>query len=209
MISVVGNSGVGKTTLAARLAERLDLPLAPELHVERPFHRRCTQDPHRYAFANQMDYLLFRAEQEADLRNRFGHGVLDGGLDLDYFGFTHLFHQKGYLSDTEFDICRRLYLSLRHAQPPPRVFVVLTAPLPVIRERFARRARTAEVVQVDDLPALQSLLDEWLGQLQPAQVMAIDAAQEDPTCSHLLDGLVRSLRSLPMLESPATGGRHA
>ena len=108
LIEVVGPSGVGKTTLVNALSRKARFATAYEGHAERPFQALFKNDKH-YGFANQMDYLLLRAEQEKELRVSPLIGLMDGGLDLDYQGFTRLFHARGWLSDSEFDLCRRFY----------------------------------------------------------------------------------------------------
>ncbi|HVF24373.1 MAG TPA: hypothetical protein VNA23_00700, partial [Anaerolineales bacterium] len=81
LISVVGASGVGKTALVQALARTGKFRIAYEQHAERPFQNIFKQD-NRYALANQIDYLLLRAEQESMLRASSKIGLMDGGLDL-------------------------------------------------------------------------------------------------------------------------------
>ena len=81
LIVIVGPSGVGKTTLAHALCEEHDFAIAYEQHNERPFQTLFKQDS-KYALANQLDYLLFRAEQEHELRKGEKPALMDGGLDL-------------------------------------------------------------------------------------------------------------------------------
>ena len=87
LIEVVGASGVGKTALVRALAKTGKFTTAYEEHTERPF-QALFQNDLRYALANQIDYLLLRAEQETRLRNSPQIGLMDGGLDLDFHAFT-------------------------------------------------------------------------------------------------------------------------
>ena len=82
LIVIVVPSGVGKTTLAQALCAKHDFAIAYEQHNERPFQALFKQDA-KYALANQLDYLLFRAEQERELRQSDKPALMDGGLDLD------------------------------------------------------------------------------------------------------------------------------
>ena len=67
IITVIGPSGIGKTSLVHALAKTGQFTTAYEQHETRPFQALAMQDT-RYAFANQMDYLLLRADQEKELR---------------------------------------------------------------------------------------------------------------------------------------------
>ncbi len=102
LIEIVGASGVGKTTLVNALSHKAQFATAYEGHAERPFQALFAgsasgkgRHDKRYGLANQMDYLLLRAEQERKLRASPLNGLMDGGLDLDYHGFTRLFHARG------------------------------------------------------------------------------------------------------------------
>src|SRR5687768_7293797 len=97
LLVIVGPSGAGKTTLANALAKHGSFDLALEQHGERPFQALFKQDP-KYALANQLDYLLYRAEQEQALRGGNRPALMDGGLDLDFHGFTRLFYARGWLN---------------------------------------------------------------------------------------------------------------
>lgn len=195
LISVVGNTGVGKTALARALASQPGFELALEDHPGRPFQQLFKQDLRRYSLANQMDYLLLRAEQERELRGSPEIGVLDGGLDLDFEIFTRLFHQKGYLSQPEFDLCQRFYTQLRMCLPPPDLFLYLKAPLSVIQDRFLRRGRPLEIATCDDQSAIQQLLDRWLTSSSYLPLIEIDASLEDPDFAFLLPDLVARVQT--------------
>src|SRR4029078_1238618 len=122
LIAIVGVSGVGKTSLVSGLAKADELDTAYEQHTERPFQRLFKEDA-QYALANQIDYFLLRAEQEKRLRASPRIGLIDGGLDLDFYGFTQLFHRRGLLTDPEFELCRKMYEFIRQTLPGPELII--------------------------------------------------------------------------------------
>src|SRR3990172_11017940 len=137
ILAIVGMSGVGKTSLAQALAKTGRFATAYEQHAERPFQSLFKNDP-RFALANQLDYFLLRAEQEKELRQGPAKtGLVDGGLDLDFHGFTRLFHSRNLLSDPEFDLCRRVYGLLRELLPRPELIVHLHADESTVAGRLA------------------------------------------------------------------------
>ncbi|MEW5873108.1 MAG: deoxynucleoside kinase [Chloroflexota bacterium] len=200
LIAVVGNSGVGKTALTQRLCQLGPFTGGLEQHQARPFQGLFAQENQRYGLANQVDYLLLRAEQEASLRASDLDGVQDGGLEMDFYVFTRHFYNLGYLHLAEYELCQRLYRQLRRGLPAPEVFVSMTAPLEVIASRFARRGRALEIARLAELHALQALLDGWLEQAERAgaRLVRVDASQEDPGYERTGQAiLARVLQALP------------
>lgn len=176
LISIVGASGVGKTTLVRALAQNGGFATAFEQHAGSPFQALFKQDK-QYALANQIDYLVLRAEQEMELRRASQVGLMDGGLDLDFHGFTRLFLSRGLLTEHEYDLCRRLYLLVRATLPPPELIVSLVADEETVAGRLSGRQRI-NIARAEDTATLNAHLDEWLASLPPKSVLRLDVRHE-------------------------------
>ena len=176
LITVIGPSGIGKTALARALSKAEGFATAFEQHEQRPFQALFKQDA-RYGLANQIDYFLLRAEQERALRASPQIGLIDGGLDLDYHGFARIFHARGLLTDPEFDLCRRLYETLRELIPLPELIVRLRADQETVAGRLSARDRI-NIASVEDTALFESFLDEWLVTVPSQQVLEIDVSNE-------------------------------
>ena len=178
LIAVVGASGTGKTAFVRALAKAYPFETAYEGHAERPFQALFKQDA-RYALANQVDYLLLRAEQEKALRALPAAqiGLIDGGLDLDFHGFTRLFHSRGLLTEPEFDLCRRVYGFLRETLPPPELILHLCAEERTIAERLSARERI-NIASAEDTSLFNLFLDAWLASIPSDHVVELDVSNE-------------------------------
>ena len=184
LIAIVGPSGIGKTALAHALKRKGNAVLknsegfatAFEQHEERPFQAHFKHDP-RYGLANQIDYMLLRAEQERTLRTAPQTGLIDGGLDLDYHGFTRLFHRRGLLTDPEFDLCRRLYETLRELLPLPELIIRMRGDESTVESRLSKRKRI-NIALAEDFVLMESFLDEWLDTVPKGQILEIEVTNE-------------------------------
>jgi deoxyadenosine/deoxycytidine kinase len=179
LISIVGVSGVGKTALVNALTATGLFATAYEQHAGRPFQALFKQD-RSYALHNQIDYFLLRAEQERELRSSHAQlktGLMDGGLDLDFHGFTRLFHQRGLLTEEEYGLCDRLYAFIRGSLPFPELIVRLCADEQTVTDRLSKRDRI-NIASVEDTSLFNSYLDEWLAALPPQRLLEVDVSHE-------------------------------
>ncbi|GAB4426254.1 MAG: hypothetical protein Kow002_15570 [Anaerolineales bacterium] len=193
LIAIIGASGTGKTTLAQTLSKTGAFATALEQHQQRPFQSLFKNDS-RYGLPNQIDYLLLRAEQEMELRAVSQTGLTDGGLDLDYHGFTRLFHARGLLTGPEHDLCRRLYQTLRKLLPLPDIIIRLRTDRETVASRLSARERI-NIASAEDFELFESFLDEWLADVPVQQIIEADVSENDPQYRRLAPALLDQIRT--------------
>lgn len=195
LITVVGNSGVGKTTFIKRFCEAGSFTPILEVTHERPFLQKFKHDLKGFCFANQMDFLLYQAEMQLFIQENDLVGVQDGGLGQSFHVFTKRFYQKGYLDDGEYRLCERLYSMMRRLLPSPDMRLVLSAPRSVVAERMRRRGRVIDIERDKDLEALDELFAAWLQEESSIPTIKIDASKDDPSYAYLMQDLLSKVRS--------------
>ncbi|MEJ2515962.1 MAG: deoxynucleoside kinase [Gammaproteobacteria bacterium] len=140
-IAIEGPIGVGKTSLARKLADSLECELVLEKAEENPFLERFYREPATAALPTQLFFLFQRARQVQQMRQAdlFATGrVADFLLQKD-----RIFAQLT-LPDEEYRLYDQVYQSLSIDAPTPDLVVYLQAPVSVLQERVRRRGISYE-----------------------------------------------------------------
>ena len=155
-IVIEGPIGVGKTSLARRLAESLDADLLLEEAEDNPFLERFYRNPRQAALPTQLSFLLKRAQQVNDVRQSdLFHPVRVADFLMEK---DRLFAELTLDSD-ELQLYRQVYSHLTVDAPKPNLVVYLQAPVDVLLNRIARRGRRYE--QRIEAAYLQRICDAY------------------------------------------------
>lgn len=177
-ITIEGPIGVGKTSLAKRLAESLGYELLLEQADENPFLERFYSDPAGAALPTQLFFLFQRVRQIQDLRQSDLFSpvrVTDFLLEKDRL-FAEL-----TLGPEEFRLYEQVYEQVAVDAPTPDLVVYLQAPVDVLAERVRRRGLAYEQnIQPDYLRRLNEAYMQFFHRYQGAPLLIVNAASIDP-----------------------------
>lgn len=140
-IVVEGPIGVGKTSLARKLAQRMDAEIVLENPEENPFLPRFYEDRKRYALPVQLFFLVSRVEQA----RRLSQGELFTPTTVaDFMLDKDLLFARLTLDEAEFRLYRQLYDGLKPQATAPDLVVYLQAKPSALMERVKKRGRSYE-----------------------------------------------------------------
>jgi len=135
-IAVEGVIGVGKTTFAGMLAERIDAELINEEVLENPFLVDFYKNRKRYAFSCQLYFLISRFQQQQSLlvRDLFAQRIIS-----DYLFAKDSIFASVNLSDRELTLYNRIAPVLASDIPRPDLVIYLQASTQTLLKRIQRR----------------------------------------------------------------------
>jgi len=194
-IVVEGPIGVGKTSLAQRLATHFGSELLLEEAEQNPFLERFYADPRGAALPTQLYFLFQRVRQMKALRQ----GDLFHPVRVADFLMQkdRLFAQLN-LDDDEFDLYEQAYQHVLEDVPKPDLVIYLQAPVSVLMERIKKRNRFFE--QPIDSAYLQRLVDayaQFFYQYDESPLLIVNASEIDPVSNDLdYEALVEQLCSI-------------
>lgn len=195
-LAVEGPIGVGKTTLARRLAATLDAQLLLEPTFENPFLERFYRDRHRFALPTQLSFLLKRVE----LMARVNDDLLSTRCVADFVLDKDRLFAEAVLSPDELVLYQSLHDQLAASHVRPDLIIYLQAPPRVLHERI--RARGIAIEQRITTGYLETLCEAYARLFHfydgsPVLIVnasEIDLAHEERHYLALLDRM-RSMRA--------------
>jgi len=176
-IVVEGPIGVGKTTLANKLATSFGSDLLLEGANDNPFLEKFYDDPKAAALPTQLFFLLQRARQLKEMKQSDMFSpvrVSDFLIEKD-----RLFADLTLDSD-ELELYDQVYSSLTIDVPRPDLVVYLQAPVEVLLERIQKRGLKHE--RFIEAAYLQRLCDSYIQffyQYNNAPLLIVNAADID------------------------------
>jgi len=153
-ITIEGNIGAGKTTLANILAQKLNAKLILEQFADNPFLPKFYEKPDQYAFPLE---LFFMAERYKQLKDFLHTQDLFQEVTVSDYLFTKcLLFAKVNLPDEEFRLYQKLFDIIHQQINYPDILIYLHAPVQKLQENIKKRNRSYE----------QDIKDDYLFNLQ-------------------------------------------
>jgi deoxyguanosine kinase len=205
-IAIEGPIGVGKSSLARKLAAHLGAELLLEKPDDNPFLERFYGDVAGYAFQTQLFFLFQRLKQMAALSQQgmFAHGFVSDFV----FAKDALFARMN-LSDDEYSLYSQMYAQAATQVPKPDLIIWLQASPATLMRRIRQRGIKMEQAITSDY--LQRLCDAYIEHFNaqdgaPLLVVETDGFNpiaNDADFGRLLDTLAGFEGRRGMLDPPA------
>ncbi len=192
-IAIEGVIGVGKTSLAKLLAEKLSAKLVLEKFEENPFLEDFYHAPDRYAFQTQLYFLLSRYKQQLDLKQI---DLFHNLLISDYmFAKDKLFANLN-LNEKELTLYERIATLLEREIPTPDLVVFLQASTDRLMSNIQQRARDYErEIAREYIESLNQIYNEFFFRYRKSPLIILNTNEIDFVHNPAdLDELVRIIR---------------
>ncbi len=176
-ITIEGNIGAGKTTLAHLLSKHFNARLILEEFAENPFLPKFYENKQQYAFPLE---LFFMAERYKQLKDLLQTNDLFHTITISDYLFTKcLLFAKVNLPEQEFLLYQKLFDIINPQLVQPDLLIYLHAPINKLKENIKKRNRSYEQsIDSDYLFSLQEIYTSYIKQ-HNVKTLFIDVSHAD------------------------------
>ncbi|UAY51444.1 deoxynucleoside kinase [Ferruginibacter albus] len=176
-ITIEGNIGAGKTTLAHMLSKHFNARLILEQFADNPFLPKFYENPQQYAFPLE---LFFMAERYKQLKELLQTKDMFQNITVSDYLFTKcLLFAKVNLPDEEFRLYQKLFDIINPQIVQPDILIYLHAPVNRLQQNIKSRNRTYEqAISNSYLFNLQETYTQYIKQ-HNIKTLFIDSSNAD------------------------------
>lgn len=176
-ITIEGNIGAGKTTLAHLLSKHYNARLILEQFADNPFLPKFYESPQQFAFPLE---LFFMAERFKQLKELIQQKDLFQNVTISDYLFTKcLLFAKVNLPDDEFRLYQRLFEIIHQQLVQPDILIYLHVPLIKLQQNIKKRNRPYEQnIQNEYLFDIQETYTHYIKQ-HNVKTLFVDASKAD------------------------------
>ncbi len=176
-IAIEGVIGVGKTSLAKKLSERLNAKLILENFEDNPFLEKFYNDPVSYAFHTQMYFLMSRYKQLQEIKQ----------IDLfhEYYVADYIFEKDkifAYLNlqDDELKLYEKIVSLIERTIVVPDLIIYLQSNLERLMQNIRHRDRDIEKeIKESYIKDLNEGYNYFFFRYKATKVMIVNSAEID------------------------------
>ena len=173
-IAIEGPIGVGKTTLANKIATTFNYDAFLEQPAENPFLKNFYRNPSQSALATQLFFLFQRMQQIQDLKQR---SLFETVRVADFLIEKDRLFAEVTLSKEEMDLYDKVYDHITLDAPTPDLVIYLQAPIDVLKERITKRGNINEqYLTLEYLEKLNDAYSRFFLDYNDAPLLIINAA---------------------------------